>query len=572
MIFAKFEHGGIIPQGHPAHLALTFIPASPTMTVSVMLRPTRPSHLFLALTFCLGCAALYPSLNMQGFLASGDHGRDLYAFEHTLHGETPYQDYWWVYGPLMPYYYALADHWLGVGIQSILLAKTLLTLAAGLLIYFTLETLAGGVTGFAGAAWFFAFQHDFFFTYNHAGGITGITFIMLCLAQYIRRRNCDWLWPGLVGAFILSLIKLNFGAAGIAMILITALITDQVRGIAFTREKLKLYIFGGAALPLIIAGVYASFLRGLSWAEIAQCLPFGRTDSVYHTNPLQALALFFNVFWQNCLSHPTDFILFLIVLIALLRILHTFNRATLTRNNYRETLLILVLFGLYYVFNLHEYLRGGLWYRTFWAQPAGIVWMFAVIHLALKNYPGIVRIGTFGLLTILSILQINTTATLLRRTQVPAHFLAERHDGVFLSNTPEWIKTVQDTTAFLKKNVPADQTFFAAPYDPLYYYLTARRSPTRMLIFFDHIHLSPEQEQKIIRELETAKVNFVVLSNRIKSSEEGLGVFGQTYGRAIAQYINANFTPEVQFGDWQNEPGWAWNYGTLILKRKVFLK
>ena len=93
-----------------------------------------------------------------------------------------------------------------------------------------------------------------------------------------------------------------------------------------------------------------------------------------------------------------------------------------------------------------------------------------------------------------------------------------------------------------------------------------------MLIFFDHLNIPPWQELKTLHELEAAKVNFVVLSNRIKSREMGLGIFGKTYCPIIAKYIDDNFVPAVQFGDWQNEPGWAWNYGTMILKRKVFLK
>jgi len=36
----------------------------------------------------------------------------------------------------------------------------------------------------------------------------------------------------------------------------------------------------------------------------------------------------------------------------------------------------------------------------------------------------------------------------------------------------------------------------------------------------------------------------------------------------IAQYINANFEQVAQFGDWENPPGWGWNHGTAILKRR----
>ena len=537
-----------------------------------MSNPIQTSHFFLALTFCLGCIALYPSINTQGFLASGDHGRDLYAFERTLHGDVPYQDYWWVYGPIMPYYYAVFDHFAGVNIQSILIGKGLLTLTSGILIYFTLETLAGGLAAFAGAAWFFAFGHDFFFTYNHAGGITCIAFIMLCMAQYLRHRNDDWLWTGIVGAFILSLIKVNFGLLGIIILLLTAWTTDHGIKISSTSRKHSFYIFSAIVLPLIIAGVYWSFLHGLSLKEIRQCMPFSPEDNIYSSNPFQAMDVFLSLFWRNTLTIPSDFTLWIVITICLLRIIYALTNQRINLEQRRNILLILGLFGVYYVLNFHEYLKSGVWYRSFWAQPAGIVWMFALIHLALEKYPKIFRFLIFILLIVLASLHINTAVSLNRQIQASGRYLTLPLGGVFLSNSPEWLQTVEDTTIFLKTNIPSNETFFALPYDPLFYYLTTRKSPTRMLIFFDHLNIPPWQELKTLHELEAAKVNFVVLSNRIKSREMGLGIFGKTYCPIIAKYIDDNFVPAVQFGDWQNEPGWAWNYGTMILKRKVFLK
>ena len=82
-----------------------------------------------------------------------------------------------------------------------------------------------------------------------------------------------------------------------------------------------------------------------------------------------------------------------------------------------------------------------------------------------------------------------------------------------------------------------------------------------------------EDEATIIADLERNKVNYVLISNRaIAKSEPGLGVFGTTYCPILAKYIADNFEPIAQFGDWTNEPGWAWNHGTQILKRKGLQK
>jgi hypothetical protein len=61
----------------------------------------------LTLTGLTGLFLLLPGVQSQPFIATGDHGRDLYAAAAILQGEVPYRDFWWVYGPLMPYYYAL---------------------------------------------------------------------------------------------------------------------------------------------------------------------------------------------------------------------------------------------------------------------------------------------------------------------------------------------------------------------------------------------------------------------------------------------------------------------------------
>ena len=59
---------------------------------------------YLLLTIGIGVLLHSPYHNYQDFLAQGDHGRDLYAAQAVLKGDLPYKDFWWVYGPRMPYY------------------------------------------------------------------------------------------------------------------------------------------------------------------------------------------------------------------------------------------------------------------------------------------------------------------------------------------------------------------------------------------------------------------------------------------------------------------------------------
>src|SRR5437870_1486075 len=113
---------------------------------------------FFVLTLSGGLIIYTPFLNFQPLLAQGDHGRDLYAFAETLRGAKPYQDYWWVYGPLMPYYYALFFKWFGVEIPSVLLGKMILNLFSGMFLYLSFSTLFVPVVGFLTTLWFWTFK------------------------------------------------------------------------------------------------------------------------------------------------------------------------------------------------------------------------------------------------------------------------------------------------------------------------------------------------------------------------------------------------------------------------------
>src|SRR6202142_4383188 len=75
--------------------------------------------IFLLLTILMSALYVWPELNFQELLSQGDHGRDLYAFDAVTHGKLPYKDFWWVYGPIMPYYYGLFFKIFGVHITSV---------------------------------------------------------------------------------------------------------------------------------------------------------------------------------------------------------------------------------------------------------------------------------------------------------------------------------------------------------------------------------------------------------------------------------------------------------------------
>jgi len=86
-------------------------------------------------------------------------------------------------------------------------------------------------------------------------------------------------------------------------------------------------------------------------------------------------------------------------------------------------------------------------------------------------------------------------------------------------------------------------------------------------MFFEHNHISDTQQKQIISDLEKRSVNYIIVSNRAYSDEEGMGHFGKTHCLMLARYIEDFFEPVVQFGDWDSSPDYMANHATRVWKR-----
>ena len=165
--------------------------------------PISTKIIFLILTILSTFIFVWPELNFQDTLAQGDHGRDLYAFEVVLKHQLPYRDFWWVYGPLMPYYYGLFYKIFGVHIASILLGRSLLLVACAAFFYLSCAVIMPPSLAFLGAVWFVQYRQEFICTYNHIGGTLASLVIIYTLLSYIRFGFIRYLWISLIAAFLL---------------------------------------------------------------------------------------------------------------------------------------------------------------------------------------------------------------------------------------------------------------------------------------------------------------------------------------------------------------------------------
>jgi hypothetical protein len=524
--------------------------------------------LCLPLTIAAGLFIVLGAFNIQGFLSAGDHGRDLYAFERTLHGDMAYRDYWWVYGPLMPFYYALFMKLYGVSIMSVLIGKAILKLSAGLLIFLAVSRVAHPVAAMLGAIWFYLFSQEFFFTYNHIGGVVCITAITAMLLSYIKDRNTAYLWTAAIISLLLCFIKLNFGLAGFAATALGTFIIDQSYGLKASPDKKFFYRTTLLYLPLLTAVIYIYLLRGLTIYEIRQCMPYASADHPYNSLPWLVIAQFWGLFIQKFFTSVLDFFFGCIIITSFIRIAYLAWYKRLKTKEDLQHLIALGVLGVYFIFNFHEYLKSGTWYSSLWSQPLEFMFFFIAISLAIRQTGRITRTLVFGLIATLAFIGFNGHARIIAQIKTPAQYLDHPKTKAFIMNSPAWTKAVMDTTDFLGKNLKPGEQFFALPYDPIYYYLTGRKSPTQLMIYFEHINIKEEQEKRIIADLEQKHINWIVISSRMRTSEPGLGTLGVTYCPLIGQYFKEKFEPVTEFGDWQNDAGWASTHGTVILKRR----
>ena len=146
-------------------------------------------RIFLILVILAAVIFGIPHLNFQESLSQGDIGRDLYTFEQVMHGKMVYKDIWWVYGPLMPYYYGLFYLIFGFKVSSILLGKLVLNILGGVFFFLASSVVTPAFWAFLAACFFLHTQQEFFFTYNHLGGLVLIQAVLWLILKYLYEEE-----------------------------------------------------------------------------------------------------------------------------------------------------------------------------------------------------------------------------------------------------------------------------------------------------------------------------------------------------------------------------------------------
>ena len=504
-----------------------------------------------------------PTFNVQPGLSTGDMGRDLYAFSMTLMGKWPCRDFWWQYGPLMPLYYAFWFLIGGVNLFSVRLGLGVIYLLLSVLSYRTLRLFVSPAVAFLAA---FAFQSfDMTWTFNHLSALPFLFLSIFCLWKFFLTRERKWSYLGTLALVGAALVKSSAGIYSFAAFYLS-LILDGAWHRWEGRKSLILipFLFGAFVL-----GIYIFLYWGISFAWLKQCLTVGPEYRSWAASPwinFVHLVLRFTV-WERrrLLGVAAGFIFGIFGFLGLKKQkLSSFQKQT-----YAFVILSLLFFA---AANSADYfLMEGLIYRfDFWIFPFLVFFMRLCAEWAscLLTRPAKILVGLLLFLGLSGVPLQNVRAA--TASKIPERYLDFPHGKVYLGSPLSDVDALKKGTHFILEHTRPEEFLLAIPYDALYCFFSGRQHAVRELIFMEHMHLSEKQEEDIIAQLEIKKVPFVIFSNRYRSEEGGVGYFGKTHCRKLAQYLLDHYQEVQTYGaDWETaDPRQL--HAIKILQRKPF--
>ncbi len=532
-----------------------------------LLKENKTTRLFFFfLTSLAGIILLTPFLDFQVSLAQGDHGANLYAFAQTAQGKIPYKDFWYPYGPLMLYYYGFFLKIFGENIQSVLIGLCLLKFLGGLFCYLSLSLFIFPFLAFIGGVWFFVFCPDFFITYNHNSVFTLSLISLYCLFSYLKNSRKIDVFIGLISLFLVLFIRVNMGFFLILAFLACLFWIDSVNKTSFLRIHkslsgiLLIFLFGVSLLltyffssqfPSYSLPGYLSYFKnlGFPWIFFSR-IKFYLSDMIF----------------QNTSSWPNLLFSIFALLTAVQTILLIFSKNC--EKQFKNIILLAIgISSLFLFLASHEYLASNVIYRILWMAPFEIILVFLCVGFGTRTLPPLILLLIYFAILIVPFNKAFATHTSIQQLKKPSYYLNLEKGQIYTANSAEWTTTVTETVNYLNHHLNTDDIFLALPYEPLYYFLTGKKSPLWNLLLMQPAGID-RKEKDIIQTLEENKIKYIVLSNRANSSEKEVGVFGQTYLVNLYSTIMEHYEEVETFGDWEKKAGWNTNHAIKILRRK----
>ena len=518
-------------------------------TEAGLLQDRRRDFLWLGLLVLVVASFWGLTWNAQPYLSSDDMGMDLYPFEMTLRGQWPCHDYYWQYGPLMPFYYAF---WLSIGgvhLVSIRMGCAVVYLLASILSYRILRLLVSSPIAFL-ASLSFLIQGMVYPYYNFTlvGAVPFLLASLFCLWKYFLTGHVRWGYAGTLALIGTALVKWNIGVSSFFAFLASLILYRPP-----LRKKhliLLILIFISTVL-----GSYALQYQGVPASWVVQLLGLNSPKNLT-TNPwinFKHLIQWFLVWDRSRLGWVA-----LGAVFGVLGFLGWRKRSWESGQEkvFRSAILSLFLFG---IFNSSDFFALGHIYRLdFWSFPILVLLMGLLSGQASFLFGQKMKVFLAALIFAGVIALPLQSAGEAFRARVPERYLDFPRGRVYLvKETLSTIEVFKKGTRFILENTKPDEEILTLPKDPLYCFLSGRRHAVRELDF-EQSHPIPEAEEEVlIRELKTKEVPFMILTNRDGSNStstlkgDRMGFFGKTHLRKLGEYLFEHYEEVQTLGPWE---------------------
>ena len=496
-----------------------------------------------------------PMIRIQPSLTPGDMGRDLYAFESVLHGFQPCRDYWWQYGPLMLFYYAFWFLVGGVNLLSVRIGLGGIYFLCGFFGYVSLRLFTSAPVAWLASLAFLNLPMGW--TFNHIGAVPFLLASVFYLWKFFLTRDPRWPYLGVLASVLAALVKTSIGIPCFLAFSASLFIDNEFfQGKRTGPRPLarKHYFFLALLFLIPVVGIYSAMYAGLSPRELQQCLTIGpeyrRTLSSPWLNVKHLILRF--VVWERMRLWGLGASSILAILAG-----WAWRKKKLTRPQQGAALAAGMSLVFYALAASAEYLMMGeviyrfdVWFLPVWILILGFLGEWASFLFSRRW-----KI-TFGALIFLALVGVPfwNVKEAFAHVRVPERYLNFPRGGVYVGGPLVSLRTIREGSQFMKENTAKDQTFLAIPYEPLYCFLSERRHALAEMVFMLHMQIREQDEEKWIRELEAKQVPWVLISNRYRSEEPGIGDFGKTHCKKLAVYISDHYREVRTFGSWDSDP------------------
>jgi hypothetical protein len=538
-----------------------------------------------------------------------DSGREMYVPAAMARGKVLYRDLWYPYGPLAPWLLAALFRWFGANLYVLYAFGLATTLSFALLLFEISRRFLPYEFAFviSFCALLQSFQADIFnyiLPYSYAatiGSLMGLACLCFTLRSISALSRWSWLAAGLCAGLAL-LCKPEFGYACYATVAF-AIVMPAVAGPA------RAFVTNA----LLCAPGLGAGLAAYIWTGLRDGAPILLLEGVFRSQTRYFMQTYGErwISDRGFRFHPSEVLQALVMLGLAILIWYLLARSVGWLMGHLWLLCCVVAAGigaaavLAMKMPFARALFAHRYFTEFAAFPAGMFWLAcgvfvwstvtflrrrttgslslavaSVYALAVgirimaqvepRSYAIFYNSALFLLLVFVLVRLIDNAAsqrpaTIRSRLRLSLACLYAAWLGLLLMPYPKSLpaRLVTDrgviytrraeaaifprVISFIDQSKAEGRTVLILPESASLYFFTGTDAPARWYYLHPGV-LGPDEESEFIAEIERQKVDFILLSNR-RTAEYGSDYFGLDYNQRLYRWIEANYEPTGQFGE-----------------------